>query len=232
MNDTGGPRAGWLFVSRILIAWQVPAAWFAGSSEHRRNKSANLASLPFDLFSPVLFWCTFRFIFSDLMCFYHQTLWACGHWKWGRFSTQCTKEHRIGETCGLKLIWATETRREVCKVCALVAKKRDRVKKMVCNIERWKFEGHRTATIEKTKQDLSRIQQAIGRLLSRNQTQMRGADSRLSQPAATEDMLPPMSYLGLRETAPFTKEHDCSAIACLSIPSSRHGSQVEGNTAL
>ena len=42
------------------------------------------------------------------MCFYEIKEFRCGHWKWGDFKQHCNREHRLGETCGMKLLfWAT-----------------------------------------------------------------------------------------------------------------------------
>ncbi|KAH6646816.1 hypothetical protein BKA67DRAFT_580643 [Truncatella angustata] len=57
------------------------------------------------------------------MCFYDQTVWACGFWKWGSFRSQCTKEYRIGETCGMKLVWSTDIQEAECITCNNISKK-------------------------------------------------------------------------------------------------------------
>ncbi|KAI0123622.1 hypothetical protein BJ170DRAFT_89711 [Xylariales sp. AK1849] len=98
------------------------------------------------------------------MCFYDQTVWACGFWKWGSFRSQCDKEYRIGHTCGLKLIWSTEHRDLRCTACQKIAKKRRRITKMTQDIERWRGEGNRAATIERTEQELSEARAALARL--------------------------------------------------------------------
>jgi len=92
------------------------------------------------------------------MCYYEQTRWSCGYWKWGNFRQQCNKEYRTGETCGLKLVYDTSYQSGQCKICDQISKKDRRVRKMSDDISRWVREGNRRATIEKTQQDISEIQ--------------------------------------------------------------------------
>ncbi|KAF4993208.1 hypothetical protein FDECE_13486 [Fusarium decemcellulare] len=80
------------------------------------------------------------------MCFFEQTLWACGWWRWGNFRQQCNKEYRMGETCGLKLVYETETEPDVCKLCHDTEKKQRRYDKMYRDVQRWQREGNRSAT--------------------------------------------------------------------------------------
>ncbi|KAH6653657.1 hypothetical protein BKA67DRAFT_519631 [Truncatella angustata] len=98
------------------------------------------------------------------MCFYEQTVWACGFWKWGPFRSQCTKEYRTGETCGLKLVWSTDIEEAECFICNNVSKKKHRITKMTRDIERWTAEGNRSATIEKTEQELRATRRALTQL--------------------------------------------------------------------
>ncbi|KAK4184650.1 hypothetical protein QBC35DRAFT_46176 [Podospora australis] len=98
------------------------------------------------------------------MCYFEQTLWACGYWKWGNFRQQCNKEYRTGETCGLKLVYETIPLREVCKLCDQRDKKQRRMNKMIADIQRWHREGNRRATIEKTQRDVMELKDQIDKL--------------------------------------------------------------------
>lgn len=95
------------------------------------------------------------------MCYFDQVRWTCGLWKWGNFRQQCTKEYRTGETCGLKLVFDTAYKPEQCKTCDQIARKKRRIQKMENDIERWRKEGNRRATIEKTEYDIADIEAAI-----------------------------------------------------------------------
>lgn len=98
------------------------------------------------------------------MCYYHQTRWSCGYWKWGNFAEQCPKERRTGETCGMRLIFHTQSVPEPCKTCESIGKKQRRIRKMQDDICRWKREGGRRATIEKTQADIRELDLQIREL--------------------------------------------------------------------
>jgi len=95
------------------------------------------------------------------MCYFEQTRWACGYWRWGHFRQQCNKEYRMGETCGLKLVYETKTEKDVCKICHDTEKKQRRYDKMCRDIQRWQREGNRNATIERT---CGEMQEALGQI--------------------------------------------------------------------
>ncbi|PNY25426.1 Uncharacterized protein TCAP_04635 [Tolypocladium capitatum] len=84
------------------------------------------------------------------MCYFDQTRWSCGYWRWGHFRQQCNKEYRMGETCGLKLVYETKVESDVCKLCHDTEKKQRRYDKMYRDVQRWQREGNRSATIERT----------------------------------------------------------------------------------
>ncbi|OHW94950.1 hypothetical protein CSPAE12_06412 [Colletotrichum incanum] len=84
------------------------------------------------------------------MCYFYQTLWQCGYWRWGQFKEQCNKQSRMGETCGLKLVFETIVDPDRCKLCYDAEKKYRRLDKMRRDIKRWYHEGNRKATIERT----------------------------------------------------------------------------------
>ena len=99
------------------------------------------------------------------MCYFDQTLYQpCGWWRWTRFREQCPKEYRIGETCGLKLVYQTVVRWEPCKLCIDTDKKRRRLAKMKADIARWEQEGNRTATIARTKDEAREVKRQIERM--------------------------------------------------------------------
>ncbi len=98
------------------------------------------------------------------MCYFEQTRWDCGYWKWGNFRAQCNKEYRTGETCGLKLVYETIYAPGQCKLCDQIAKKERRAAKMRDDIQRWQREGNRRATVEKTQADVAEIDAQISEM--------------------------------------------------------------------
>ncbi|EFQ31381.1 hypothetical protein CGRA01v4_10945 [Colletotrichum graminicola] len=95
------------------------------------------------------------------MCYFYQTRWACGYWRWGQFKQQCNKEYRTGETCGLKLVFETIMEPDRCKLCYDMDKKHRRLDKMNRDIERWRREGNRRATIERTTVEAREVERQI-----------------------------------------------------------------------
>ena len=82
------------------------------------------------------------------MCFFDQTLYRCGDYKWKALRQQCPKEYRTGETCGMKLIMACiEDKSKTCRICDHIATKLRRRQKEVERIKRWKTERNRKASI-------------------------------------------------------------------------------------
>ncbi|AEO58665.1 hypothetical protein MYCTH_2306150 [Thermothelomyces thermophilus ATCC 42464] len=98
------------------------------------------------------------------MCYFDHQLWPCGWWKWGSFRGQCPKEYRTGETCGLKLIYNTYLEPQVCKHCEQIYKKQRRVAKMAEDVKRWRCEGNRRATVEKTEREMMELNLQINQL--------------------------------------------------------------------
>lgn len=107
------------------------------------------------------------------MCYFEQTRWQCGYWKWGNFRQQCNKEYRTGETCGLKLVYDTNYMPGNCKLCDQIEKKERRYNKMAQDVERWKREGNRKATIEKTEDDMQEVHVAIEKIWGEHQEKLR-----------------------------------------------------------
>ncbi|KAL7785925.1 hypothetical protein V8C37DRAFT_310650 [Trichoderma ceciliae] len=98
------------------------------------------------------------------MCYFDQTRWNCGYWRWGHFRQQCNKEYRMGETCGLKLVYETKVEADVCKLCHDTEKKQRRYDKMYRDVERWQREGNRSATIERTCGEMGEVVKQIERM--------------------------------------------------------------------
>ncbi|TLS29619.1 hypothetical protein PpBr36_02084 [Pyricularia pennisetigena] len=109
---------------------------------------------------------------KERMCYFDHIRWSCGYWKWGNFRQQCTKEYRTGETCGLKLVYDTDYLPNQCRICDNVHKKTRRYYKMAADVERWRHEGGRTATIEKTEDDMDELSRQIANLNAEHATRV------------------------------------------------------------
>lgn len=95
------------------------------------------------------------------MCYFEQIRFACGFWKWGKFREQCNKEHRTGETCGLKLVFSPEDQGKDCDACRKIVVKQRRITKMTTDLGRWRRQGNRTATIEMTESEVAGLRREI-----------------------------------------------------------------------
>ncbi|KAK8112517.1 hypothetical protein PG984_013043 [Apiospora sp. TS-2023a] len=95
------------------------------------------------------------------MCYFQQTRWSCGWWRWGHFKQQCPKEYRTGETCGMKLVYETTFEEDRCKICKDIDKKQRKYTKLQSDIYRWQREGNRSATIERAERDIMDVETAI-----------------------------------------------------------------------
>ncbi|KAI2621336.1 hypothetical protein GGS21DRAFT_535993 [Xylaria nigripes] len=104
------------------------------------------------------------------MCFFDQTRWNCGFWRWGHFREQCNKEYRTGETCGLKFVYNTIREPDNCKLCKDIEKKQRKYNKLRSDILRWSMETNRTASIEKAERDICEVRQAIESMTRQHQT--------------------------------------------------------------
>lgn len=99
------------------------------------------------------------------MCFYDQTIYACHDFKWGNFRAHCQKEYRIGETCGMKLVYQVHHLEEKCRLCQKLSTKKKRVKQELERVTRWKKEGGKRASIEKALDTVEQLEGEIQALV-------------------------------------------------------------------
>lgn len=96
------------------------------------------------------------------MCFFDQTLFKCGDYKWGTFRQHCAREYRTGETCGMKLVMnCSEDRAKSCRICEKITTKLSRRQKEVDRINRWKTEKNRSASIEASEAIVDQLDREI-----------------------------------------------------------------------
>jgi len=109
------------------------------------------------------------------MCYYATTDYKCGDWKWGNMKLRCPRQHRMGETCGAKLVHhesVTKTN-EDCRLCQEIKVKQRRLQKELDNISRWSKEGNRfSASIEKAQREAKQLEDTIRDLYNRRPSVM------------------------------------------------------------
>ncbi|KAM5528208.1 hypothetical protein FOXYSP1_19477 [Fusarium oxysporum f. sp. phaseoli] len=107
------------------------------------------------------------------MCYYDQILWACGNWRWDRFREQCNKEHRIGETCGLKLVYGRQDQAAKCNLCTQISSKKRRIEKATRRLA-WLGEHGFLASSARCKEDIVSLRSQISKLHWQHVTDMYG----------------------------------------------------------
>lgn len=101
------------------------------------------------------------------MCYFARKDFPCGDWKWGNMMERCPRQHRIGETCGAKLVHPDyiEPQETACKTCLEMAVKQRRLAKVSENIIRWAAEQDRfAASLEKAELERDQLQEKIKEL--------------------------------------------------------------------
>ncbi|WPH02596.1 Hypothetical protein R9X50_00546100 [Acrodontium crateriforme] len=104
------------------------------------------------------------------MCFYDNYKFLCGDYKWGVMRQQCTKEYRIGETCGMRMIYQTIMCDSECTWCEKIAKKRRRLEKLTSDIKRWAPMHDRKHSRERAIEEYNEVMSEMRRLQQELQT--------------------------------------------------------------
>jgi hypothetical protein len=98
------------------------------------------------------------------MCFYEQYRFSCGDWKWGNFREHCNREYRMGETCGMKLVYQTAEQPSKCRHCEKVDSKLRKISQERERIARWTREGRNPASIEKSRDSIRQLDYEIEKI--------------------------------------------------------------------
>jgi hypothetical protein len=98
------------------------------------------------------------------MCYYENERYACGDYTWKNFKQHCNREYRMGETCGMKLVYETIEIPRKCPTCEEVDRKLRKRDKHVANIQRWTMEGTNPASRHRALEEIAEIDEALQRL--------------------------------------------------------------------
>lgn len=99
------------------------------------------------------------------MCFYNQKKFVCGDYCWTNFAQKCNREYRIGETCGMKLVNATELEKVQCRLCDKIDTKYRRRGTEMDRLNRWKREGGTlVASMDKSQNLVKSLEREIWEL--------------------------------------------------------------------
>ncbi|ETS81700.1 hypothetical protein PFICI_06702 [Pestalotiopsis fici W106-1] len=146
------------------------------------------------------------------MCYFDQTLWQCGFWRWGRFREHCvkeyrTEEYRAGEICGLMLIFQTNFKEGTCKLCKDIEEEQERYNKLEDDILRWQSEGNRDEAIEKAVRDMAEAGNTIFSMRSKHWTRQNSFDADTSDIDDTDEEGPqPLDTILISPFAPTTSQ--------------------------
>ncbi|KAL4743925.1 uncharacterized protein BDW70DRAFT_151767 [Aspergillus foveolatus] len=101
------------------------------------------------------------------MCFYNQKRFACGDYCWTNFAYQCNWEYRTGETCGMRLVHATdEDNTTKCRLCEKIMTKVRRRDAELDRLNRWKREGSTlVASMDKSRKLINDLENEINELV-------------------------------------------------------------------
>ena len=113
---------------------------------------------------------------------------------------RCPRQHRIGETCGAKLVHPDhilDRSTELCKICQEIEVKRRRLQKLQDNINRWEPQGNTfAASLEKAKLERTQMIQKMRDLNARRVSVLfRGTSTETAAPSG-----PGFSYGGSVES--------------------------------
>ena len=100
------------------------------------------------------------------MCFFDQTVWTCGYWRWGEFRQGCCQ---TGEVCGLKLIYESNHVGIGCGLCKRAITKQRKVRKMGAGISQWPDEEARPTIVKKATQQMTQLQQEVFSLMQQHE---------------------------------------------------------------
>ncbi len=100
------------------------------------------------------------------MCFYDQSIFTCGDFKWGNVREHCDKEYRTGETCGMKLVMQTFAVSGKCRVCLKIETKQRRIEAEIDRIRRWKREGSKfEVSVLRSEEMIQQLKQELQALI-------------------------------------------------------------------
>lgn len=115
---------------------------------------------------------------------------------------RCPRQHRIGETCGAKLVHHESVTKSatICKICEEINTKRRRLAKTEANIKRWSLEPDKlAASLERAQREAKELSEKIQELHSRRPSIATrpgvGVLNGPSSPAAATTTLPPVTAI-------------------------------------
>lgn len=108
---------------------------------------------------------------------------------------RCPRQHRMGETCGAKLVHHESVTRcdEPCRTCQDIDTKKRRLQRERANIERWRREGDRfAASIAKAEREARELERTIQEMNQRRPVVMMKMNGQENSATSSQTSLPPV----------------------------------------
>jgi len=83
------------------------------------------------------------------------------------FANNVLRKYRTGEACGLKLVFSTRDTSRDCEACIKIVAQQRQIAKMT-DLERWRRDGNRPATVERTESEVAGLRHSISQLWKRH----------------------------------------------------------------
>lgn len=104
------------------------------------------------------------------MCYYDVLVFTCGDYRWDKFRGRCPREHRMGETCGTKMLYSQIASASKCKFCQKIDVKLRKRQFELNRYNRWVQEGSKLrASMELSLQTIAELDAEIQRLTAQRQ---------------------------------------------------------------
>ncbi|KAF2157239.1 hypothetical protein K461DRAFT_289575 [Myriangium duriaei CBS 260.36] len=104
------------------------------------------------------------------MCYYDVLVFTCGDYRWDKFRGRCPREHRMGETCGTKMLYSQIASAAKCKYCQKIDVKLRKRQFELNRYNRWVAEGSKLrASMELSLQTIAELDAEIQRLTAQRQ---------------------------------------------------------------
>ncbi|KAL2864224.1 5'-methylthioadenosine/S-adenosylhomocysteine nucleosidase family protein [Aspergillus lucknowensis] len=139
------------------------------------------------------------------MCFYNQKRFSCGDYSWAEFVHHCSFEERLGEACGMKLVYRTVPEATKCRLCEKIEAKDRRRSAEMNRLARWKREGGTmVASMDRGQAMIIELEREI-RELERQRVEKRCS---LVGPNDTDPVEKPCTDSGYASANPYPKVTD------------------------
>ncbi|KXH33882.1 hypothetical protein CSAL01_13394 [Colletotrichum salicis] len=91
------------------------------------------------------------------MCFYRQSIWACGHWEWGPVGRRCSQNDVEVGGCRNKLVFAATSQPTECIACSRIFQKGFQLEALYSRVEEMLRGQARPTTLGIVVRDMDKL---------------------------------------------------------------------------